>query len=214
VVEGEGVESEAVKAAVDKSIDKQQVELEQFAHVLDVLRSGSSAAPQQAAWMKLIVHGQQMLSVETIEQPLYTCTAADMICGVTGRVLQPWALPLFMSNLTRFHIDLEINPLLRGLMHAHGKMAVPCVECGSATRYIGDSMTIEKDRKQPSVTGGGRSVLCPNGLYSPLTSGMSACNNTECKYNREPFAHIELLPKMPPAIYTPPSLNLLGAGAQ
>ena len=161
MVEGEGVESEAVKAAVDKSIHKQQVELEQFAHVLDVLRSGSSAAPQQAAWMKLIVHGQQMLSVETIEQPLYTCTAADMICGVTGRVLRPWALPLFMSNLTRFHIDLEINPLLRGLMHAHGKMAVPCVECGSATRYIGDSMTIEKDRKQPSVTGGGAVSALP-----------------------------------------------------
>ncbi len=73
MVEGEGVESEAVKAAVDKSIHKQQVELEQFAHVLDVLRSGSSAAPQQAAWMKLIVHGQQMLSVGTLVEK-YTKT--------------------------------------------------------------------------------------------------------------------------------------------
>ena len=56
-------------------------------------------------------------------------------------------------------------------------------------------MTIEKSKAQPTVTGGMRMMLCPNGLYAPFTFGVSRCLDATCKCTR-PFDHIELLARM------------------
>ena len=70
--------------------------------------------------------------------------------------------------------------------------------CNGPTNYLGTSMSIEGSKKTATKEGGIKMVLCPNGLYSPLTSGVSCCISTTC--SRQAFDHIEALARMPPSI--------------
>ena len=61
-------------------------------------------------------------------------------------------------------------------------------------------MSIDAAKPKSTVMGGMRMVLMPNGLWGPLTSGVSECTNATCSKGHKPFDHIEVLAMMPPSI--------------
>ena len=146
-------ESAAVRAAVALSVEQQQAEFEQLCTLLDSMRAGSSDAPTQAAWMKVLVHAQP-LDAAAIEHPMAALATTNVVCPVSDRMLRPCPLDMLFLELTRFHVDLVANPTLAALMRAHGYASPPCAVCGGETKYLGDSMTIEKEKKKATVTGG------------------------------------------------------------
>ena len=79
-------DSERVRAAVAASLAVQQERFEQLGAMMDSLRAGSSNAPHQAAWMKLLVHAQTPFG---IEQPLATLGVEQVACSQSGRILRP-----------------------------------------------------------------------------------------------------------------------------
>ena len=192
-------EEAAVTAAVAIEVAKHRAHLEQTAMMMDSLRAGSSDTPHQAAWMKSITFASE-LPAHVIEQPLGTLTAEDLVCSTTGRALRPSPLALFLPHLRRVHVDLEKNPLLKKVMLLHGTTCVKCPTCKGPTEYLGDSMSIERGKAQPTKGGGIRMVLYPNGLYSPSTFGVSACTSACCARLGKPFDHAEALPSLPPAL--------------
>ena len=197
-VEPPPVESERVSQAVAASVAMQEGQRETLMLMLDMLRSGSAASPQQAAWMKAITHAQIIKPAAVEQAPLHECTQHEVVCPITGRMLRPWPLHELLAQLKRYHVDLVSNPILKARMSAAGWEQPPCPKCGGETKYLGDSMSIESSKDKPTVTGGTRMMLCPNGLYSPCTFGVSSCTSASCECDK--FDHIELLPKLPPSI--------------
>ena len=194
------VESPTVTAAVAVAVTEQSVCMEQMQEVIDALRAGSVASPHLAAWMKRLVHERPLPPGSAIEQPLSTLTVDEIVCPTTGRILRPWPLQQLLRHLTHLHIDLVSNPLFKSLLMAHGMETPLCMECNGPTEYLGDSLTIESGKATPTKTGGIKTVLYPNGLHSPLTSGVSCCISSTCSRKRQPFDHIELLARLPPSV--------------
>ena len=177
---------------MDKEEARLEAEFQQLADLLDVLRASSTAAPRMAAWMKPLVHALPKPGGVAVEQPMYQPTVDDEFCPVTGRTLRPWPLHAYLSELTRYHIDLVGNELLRKRLAAHGWDSPPCPSCGGPSEYLGDSMSIEAAKTRKTVTGGIRLVLCPNGLFSPATFGQSCCCTAGCVRHSKPFDHVEV----------------------
>ena len=197
-------ESAAVRAAVSDHVAKQEAQYERMQSMLDVLREGSASSPHMAAWMKDMVLALPQPGT-AIAQPFSALSFGDVVCPSTGRIFRPWPLQHLLLHLQRFHVDLVGNPLLKAIMHAHGFNTPPCLVCGGPTEYLGDSMSIEhakmNSKKDGGTKGGGiKMVLCPNGLFSPLTNGVSCCESKTCSRSRQPFDHVELLPHLPPSI--------------
>ena len=190
-------DSERVRGVLAASLAVQQERFERLGTMMDSLRAGSSSAPHQAAWMKLLVHAQMPVG---IEQPLATLGVEQVACLQSGRILRPWPLSMLLSQITRFHFDLVTNPMLVTLMRAHGWTTPPCWLCGGETEYLGDSMTIEKGKPKGTVQGGVRLVLLPNGLFGPMTSGVSKCKAVACPCSKNGFDHVLILPRLPPSI--------------
>ena len=193
------IESAAVLAALAHNMDTQNLLYDKMHAMLDTMRAGSVAAPHMATWMKELVYALPPPGT-AIERNLGTLDIADTICPVTGRVLRPWPLQQLLTKMAHFHVDLVGNPLLKALMLAHGMDGPLCLECDGPTEYLGDSMSIERSKKVGTKGGGITMVLCPNGLYSPLTSGVSCCTSSTCSRSRQAFDHVEALARLPPSI--------------
>ena len=63
------IESGSVRTALALAMASQAAEYDRLAATLDFLRAGSADAPTQPAWLKVLVHEQQVL-ISTIEQPM------------------------------------------------------------------------------------------------------------------------------------------------